>query len=80
LFVLQEELAEIAGFLSEQYKCSDLKKYIRAVWFDLLESLTREKIPVLSIFTTERSRFSEISKGRDTSKQATVQIFDDSVI
>lgn len=80
MLVLQEELSEIAGFLSEQYKCEDLERYIRAIWFDLLETLTREKIPVISIFTTEKLRFLDISKYKQGSARASLVRLDDYVI
>lgn len=80
LLVLQEELSEIGAYLSEQYHCEDLKKYIRAIWFDFLATLTREKIPLLSVFTTERLRFPEVSKLRESSSGAMLQRLEDSVL
>ena len=62
LLVLQEELSEIAAYLADLYRSDDIRKYIRTIWFDFLETLTREKIPVLSVFTTEKMRFSDFEK------------------
>lgn len=34
-----------------------IKKYIKAIWFDLIETTRREEIPLLSIFTTQKVKF-----------------------
>jgi hypothetical protein len=56
---LQEELRIVASFLSDSYKNPKIKKYVKMIWFDLLETTNREKIPFLSIFTTQKVKYGE---------------------
>jgi hypothetical protein len=57
LFVLQEELRSVAKYLSLIHNNSKIEKYIKVMWFDLLESTHREEILFLSIFTAEKMKF-----------------------
>lgn len=78
--MLQEELRSVSSYLSEAYKNPLIKKYIKLIWFDLLETTNREEIPFLSIFTTQKVKYGKEININQTSTSAVINRLESSIL